>query len=332
MEQRLLPHMTQRGIALRPVSAAIIARRVDGLLEGDSSRQVFGAAPLRVATRDDLAFWTLDTWVGDSRTAQAGILLAVFGIQGTPPPDCVVIQVADPYAAMALLLKEFHEPLIAWPEPKIAWDANIHPTAVVEGTIWPGAQIGPHCVVPQGSEVGWNTVLEANVTLYPGARLGSDCVIQAGVVIGARGFGFRAEGDRRIAVPHYAGVEIGDRVRIGANSVVSSGFLESTRIGDESCLDSFVQIAHHCQVGRRVMMASGSGLSGGVLVGDGVEFGGAAQVAQHVRIGEGARIAAKSGVSHDVPAGAVFAGFPAEPIASWKRAIATLRKLSSRDS
>jgi UDP-3-O-[3-hydroxymyristoyl] glucosamine N-acyltransferase len=43
-------------------------------------------------------------------------------------------------------------------------------------------------------------------------------------------------------------------------------------------------------------------------------------------IGDGARIAAKSGVIGDVPAGAVVAGYPAQPRARWLRALARLYK------
>lgn len=289
---------------------------------------VTGAAPLYAATNDDLAFWSGKDWTGKVRDTQAGILLVSFGLDAPSGFKGVSIQVADPYAAICLLLRDLHEPLIEMKSGKISWDATVHPSAVVEGTVWPGAYVGPHCVVPAGCEVGWNTVLEANVVLYPGVCLGKDCRIQAGVVLGARGFGFRSVSDDIVSVPHYAGVEIGDRVHVGANSVVAAGFLEPTRIGDDCKLDSFVQIAHHCQLGQRVMMASGSGLAGGVSVGDGAQFGGAAQVAQHLRIGAGARIAAKSGVTHSVVDHAVMAGFPAEPISIWRKSVIAFRKLA----
>jgi len=328
-------HRTPRGLSIQaldaqPLDAAKLARKFEGLLEGNAATEVYGVAPLRTANASDLTFHLGKDWAGIACASMAGIILVPFGTEGIPIDVGAVLQVEDPYAVLCSILQEFHEPLIDYHETKIAWDASIHPTAVVEGTVWPGALIGPHCVVPLGSEVGWNTVLEANVTLYAGARIGRDCVVQAGAVIGARGFGFRKANNLWIDVPHYGGVEIGDRVRIGANSVVAAGFLEPTRIGDDVKLDSFVQIAHHCQVGARVMMASGAGLAGGVIVEDGVEFGGAAQVAQHVHIGEYAKIGAKAGVTHNVPAHAIYAGFPAEPIAIWRRGVIALRKLAKK--
>jgi UDP-3-O-[3-hydroxymyristoyl] glucosamine N-acyltransferase len=328
MSSAFLSHRTDRGLRIEPRSAGDLAHFLDGLLEGDSARIVCGATTLRVASSEDVVFWTGKEWTGEVRHTRAGVLLTTFGLVIPDDFKGTSIQVSDPYEAMCTLLRELHEPLIENKEGKISWDAHVHPSAIVEGTVWPGAQIGPHCVVPAGCEVGWNTILEAHVVLYAGVTIGKECVLQAGTVIGSRGFGFRPGPGGVVSVPHYAGVEIGSRVHIGANSVVAAGFLEPTRIGDDSKLDSFVQIAHHCQVGSRVMMASGAGLAGGVLVGDGAEFGGAAQVAQHLRIGSGARIAAKSGVTHSVDDHAVVAGFPSEPISIWRKSVIALRKLA----
>ena len=322
-------HRTPRGLAIPVVTAADLARRLDGLLEGDSSAVLSGVTTLHSATEADVCFHQGSDWTGEARTTLAGLVLAPFGITGLPSGVKAVLQVKDPYAAMLKLLRELHEPLRAWPEAKMAWDADIHPSAVVEGQVWPGAHIGPNCVVAQGAEVGWNTVLEANVTLYPGVSVGNDCVLQAGVVVGSRGFGFHAGEKGLLTVPHYAGVELGDNVQLGANSVVAAGFLEPTRIAARCRMDSFVQVAHNCQVGEGVLMACRAGLAGSVVVGAGSEFGAEANVAQHVRIGAKVRVAARSGITHDVADGVTVAGFPAVPIAEWRRSVVALRRLGN---
>ena len=75
-------------------------------------------------------------------------------------------------------------------------------------------------------------------------------------------------------------------------------------------------------------MASQSGLGGTTVVEDDCEFAGGAQIAGHLTIGRGAVIAAKAGVTKSIPAGAVYAGFPAEPIEKWRKGIVCVRKLS----
>ncbi len=45
-------------------------------------------------------------------------------------------------------------------------------------------------------------------------------------------------------------------------------------------------------------------------------MGGGVGIADHLTIGDGAQLAAGSGVMNDVPAGEVWAGVPAEPMAT----------------
>jgi UDP-3-O-[3-hydroxymyristoyl] glucosamine N-acyltransferase len=52
--------------------------------------------------------------------------------------------------------------------------------------------------------------------------------------------------------------------------------------------------------------------------------GGQVGIADHVTVGDDARIAAKSGVIGDVPAGAVYGGYPAVPRLRWLRGLAWL--------
>jgi UDP-3-O-[3-hydroxymyristoyl] glucosamine N-acyltransferase len=61
-----------------------------------------------------------------------------------------------------------------------------------------------------------------------------------------------------------------------------------------------------------------------VRIGDFVAIGGQAGIAGHVTLGDGARIAAQSGVHSNVPAGASFGGYPAQPANSWAREVAML--------
>ena len=84
------------------------------------------------------------------------------------------------------------------------------------------AQIGPGLVLyhPTGVVVGPGCRVGARATLMQGVTLGSDAVV------GGRG-GSPSLGDDVFVGPGavvVGGLEIGDRVRIGANSVVTSSF------------------------------------------------------------------------------------------------------------
>ena len=56
-------------------------------------------------------------------------------------------------------------------------------------------------------------------------------------------------------------------------------------------------------------------------------LGGQAGLTGHLRIGKQARVGAQAGVMADVPAGADVVGSPAQPVKSFFREVAALRRL-----
>ena len=146
-------------------------------------------------------------------------------------------------------------------------------------------------------------------------------MIQAGAVIGCDGFGFfpddRAYGGHA-AMPHPAGVEIGDGCWIGANTVIASGVLAPTIVERGCKIDSLVQIAHNVRIGEGAQIASQCGIAGSTVVGKRFRMGGSAGLNGHIRIGDDVSVAAFSGVTKDLPDGVTVAGFPAIPIREWR--------------
>ena len=116
----------------------------------------------------------------------------------------------------------------------------------------------------------------------------SRAVIHSGAVIGADGFGFVLEGDHYEKFPQIGRVVIGNDVEIGANSCIDRAALGVTSIGDGIKLDNMVHIAHNCRIGRHVVIAAQTGLSGGVVVEDYAVIGG------QVGIGDKARIESRA--------------------------------------
>ena len=156
---------------------------------------------------------------------------------------------------------------------------------------------------------------------------GNKVIIHAGARIGQDGFGFTAGASGPERIPQIGRVVIQDNVEIGANSTIDRGAMADTVIGENTKIDNLVQIAHNVRIGRNCLIAALAGISGSVTVEDNVVMGGAVGIADHLTIGAGAQLAARSGVMNNVPAGEVWAGVPAEPMAAAMRSIALLRKL-----
>ncbi|MEP5701452.1 MAG: UDP-3-O-(3-hydroxymyristoyl)glucosamine N-acyltransferase, partial [Sneathiella sp.] len=150
--------------------------------------------------------------------------------------------------------------------------------------------------------------------------------IYSGVRIGEDGFGFAPDPAGHIKIPQLGRVIIGSNVEIGANTTIDRGAGPDTIVGDNCWIDNLVQIAHNVRLGQGCIIAAQCGISGSTVLEDFVLLGGQVGLAGHITIGTGAQITAKSGVMSDIPAGKVYAGFPALPRKEFFRSIAVLRR------
>ena len=73
-------------------------------------------------------------------------------------------------------------------------------------------------------------------------------------------------------------MEIGDDVEIGANTTIDRGSLDRTEICAGVKLDNLVHIAHNVHIGENTVMAAQTGISGSVVIGRDVAFGGQAGI------------------------------------------------------
>ncbi len=224
-----------------------------------------------------------------------------------------------------------------------------HPTAVVAAgaQIAADVDIGPCCIVGRGATILQGTILHAGVVvgeecrvgacctlyprvvLYPGAVLGDRVVLHAGAVIGGDGFGYVFNGRTQVKFPQAGAVVIEDDVEIGCNTTIDRGSLGVTRIAAGAKIDNLVQIAHNVQIGRGVVIAAQTGISGSTVIEDYAVIGGQVGFGDHARVQSGAVIGSKAGIlpGKIVRGGEVYWGVPVRPLSEYKRLNALFGRL-----
>lgn len=145
-------------------------------------------------------------------------------------------------------------------------------------------------------EIGKGTKVHPNVTIYPGTRIGENCEIFPGATIGVIPQDLKFEGE-------YTTVEIGNNTKIRECVTIHRGTKDkwATRIGDNCLLMTYVHVAHDCQIGNNVILASYTGLSGHVTIDDFAILEGKVAAQQFVHIGAHSFIGGASLVRKDVP-------------------------------
>jgi len=292
--------------------------------EGDGEREIYHVAPIEDAGMEDVAFAAGAKALKQAERSSAGCLLVPASYGNSA--QRTLIRVEDPRAAAARVIALLY--------PNTRPEPGIHPTAVIgrEVQIGEGSAIGAGCVIGDRVRIGPRSILYPRVTLYHDVTLGEEVIVHSGTVIGADGFGFVLAGGRYEKFPQVGRVEIGDRVEIGANSCVDRAALGVTSIGEGTKLDNLVHIGHNCRIGKHVVIAAQTGLSGGVIVEDYAVIGGQVGIGDKARIESRAVLGSGSGVltSKIVRAGQVMWGTPARPLKEHLAQLAALSRMTKK--
>lgn len=308
-----------------------IALIVSGKMSGDGEIEISGISDLKSAGPSDLAF--LDSGKNIEETA-AGCLLVSAELE--IDSDRPMIHVENPKLAFAIAAKKIV--VRDWPN---GWHASAiigtgcdvrasyigaavsigDETRIGEGSaIFDGARIGRSVVI------GKCTVIHPNAVIYDNVTIGNDCIIHAGTVIGADGFGYVRGDDGYYQFPQVGSVEIEDNVEIGANTCVDRGALGVTRIGEGTKIDNLVQIAHNVEIGKRVVIAAQTGISGSTVIEDDCVIGGQVGMGDHARVMSGAIIGSQAGVlPGKIVRPGVWWGTPVQPLDEYKRQNAMIK-------
>jgi UDP-3-O-[3-hydroxymyristoyl] glucosamine N-acyltransferase len=310
--------------------------------------KISGVATLDEAGDGDITFFDNPRYSDKLvRTRAAAVLTNTRHLQSCP--DGVAVLLArDPGSAFASIVRQFFPQAL---QPfglmgnGIADDAHVSAQAILE----PDVTVEAGAVVAAGASIGSGTRVGAQTTIAPGVTIGRNCnigpqvsiqhsiigdnvILHPGVRLGQDGFGYSSSAQGHAKIPQVGRVIIQDDVEIGANACVDRGALRDTIIGEGTKIDNIVQIGHNVAVGRHCIIVSGVSLAGSVTLGDFVAIGGHTVVNNHVTIGMGAQIGAVSAVREDVPAGARWAGVPAQPAKQWIRGIVALGRLAKEDA
>ena len=114
------------------------------------------------------------------------------------------------------------------------------------------------------------------------------------------------------------GIEIGNDVWIGSNSVIMSGIEDPTIIGDNVKIGSLCNIGHETEIGDLAEILNGSIIAGHVSIGKGAYLGIGVRVRNRVSVGEYSLIGMGSVVVKDIPPNRVAYGNPCR-VESWRR-------------
>jgi UDP-3-O-[3-hydroxymyristoyl] glucosamine N-acyltransferase len=312
-----------------------IADFLSGELVGDGGVEIDRVASLASAGDGDIAFVEQSGSAIESRAA-----CLIVPVDFESKASTAFIRTKNPKLAFTLIAGQLRND-----EQRYFGDGPsvIHETAEVRPaevgafvTVGENSYIAEACVIGDGVRIGRNvriansTVIHQNVVIYDNVEIGRNCVVHAGAVIGADGFGYVAdEKGEYHQFPQVGTVVIGDGVEIGANTCIDRGALGETRIGEGTKIDNLVQIAHNVQIGKRVVIAAQTGISGSTVIEDDCVIGGQVGMGDHARVQSGAVIGSQAGVlPGKIVRPGVWWGTPVQPLDEYKRQNAHVKGLA----
>jgi len=289
----------------------------------NSGAELLAVSSIEAASASSIVFaMDVKTLVAAVESAAGMILAGHRGAEGVD--DSRVVRVADARLAFAKVAQRL---------VNLKRVTEIHETAVVASSaVWgEGTRIGAGSVLEEDVVIGADCEIGPRVAIYAGTRLGDRVNVQAGAVLGGKGFGYARDAatGEYILFPQQGTLVIEDDVDIGANTTIDRGALGETRIGAGSKLDNLVHVGHNCVIGRNVVIAAQTGISGSSVVEDGAILGGQVGIGEHALVGKGVILGGGAGVLSNKKMqgpGQVFWGRPARPLKEYLRDLASLKK------
>ena len=175
----------------------------------------------------------------------------------------------------------------------------IHATAIVEdgATLGADVEVGPYTVIRAGAKIGRGTKIHSHVTIWGETTIGEENEIFPYCSLGAPP---QIPGD--LAVDARA--VIGDKNILRESVEVHRGSSREskiTRLGNSNYIMTSVHIAHDCQIGNNIVIATKTGLAGHVEIQDFAIVSGNCGLPQFCRVGSYTYCAGMTRFIKDLP-------------------------------
>lgn len=313
------------------------------LRPNEAGAEVTGVGSIAAATPQSLVFVEEASALEAALASDAAavIVAAKLAPADANRPLLIAQQPKLTFARAAQLLRPtepatgVHPAAVVAPGVMLGGGVSIDAYAVVQAgaRIGDGTRIGSGAVIGQGVTIGCNCRIYPRVVVYPGTELGDHVVVHAGAVLGSDGFGYVRDGEsgEYLQFPQQGRLILEDHVEIGANTTIDRGALEETRIERGVKIDNLVHLGHNVRVGRNVVIAAQTGVSGSCTIGANAIVGGQVGIGDHATIGEQVILGSGSGVlTHKKVEGrgVVFWGRPARPLKRYLKELAALARLA----
>ncbi|MCB0780848.1 MAG: UDP-3-O-(3-hydroxymyristoyl)glucosamine N-acyltransferase, partial [Flavobacteriales bacterium] len=143
-----------------------------------------------------------------------------------------------------------------------------------ENTVGAGSEVHPSVVLGTNVRIGTDCCIMPGVVIYANTTIGDRVTIHANTVIGADPFYYKKRPTGYNKMVPGGSVVIEDDVEIGALCTIDRGVSADTRIGRGTKIDNHVQVGHDTLIGADCLIASHVGISGAVVIEDGVTLWG----------------------------------------------------------
>ncbi len=312
-----------------------LAELTGSLVQGNKDCLLNGVSSLFDAKAGDISFVSNPKYRGEFNTSHASALILTPELAKSYKGNALIND--DPYLTFAKTVNIFHATKSTQNTDKVF----IHPSAIIPDsasvgskvriaanvvvdenvTIKNGVTIGAGSYIGENSHLEENVWIHANVTLYAETKIGKNSIIHSGAVIGADGFGYAPQKDKRwYKILQVGKTVIGADVEIGANTTIDRAALGVTEIGEGAKIDNQIQIGHNTKIGEHTAIAAGTLIAGSTTIGKYCQIAGAVAIAGHLKIVDNVIITGKSMVIKSIDkAGVYSSGIGVDENRKWRR-------------